>query len=180
MSDREAQSEDLRQFVSFVVAGEEFGVNILSVQEIIRPKDITRVPQAPDMVMGVINLRGRIIPVIDLRTCFGFPNRSQNADRRILVTEIEDRVVGFMTDSVREVLRVDVTTVEPAPELAVGIDGQYLRGVAKLEDRLLILLDLKRILSDEEAAALKGFGDGDAGEPVESTEQEPAAQAAAV
>lgn len=157
MSEHESQTKDLRQFVSFVVAGEEFGVNILTVQEIIRPVDITRVPHAPDFVEGVINLRGRILPVIDLRTRFGFPERAQDDDTRIVVVEIGNQTVGFMADSVREVLRVDVTAIEPAPELAVGIDAGYLRGVAKLDERLLILLDLEGLLSEEEAEALQGL-----------------------
>lgn len=155
MSEHESQKEDLRQFVSFVVAGEEFGINILKVQEIIRPVDITRVPHAPEFVEGVINLRGRILPVIDLRTRFGFPERTQDDETRIVVVEIGNQTVGFMTDAVQEVLRVDVTSIEPAPELAVGIDAHYLRGVAKLEERLLILLDLEGILSTDEAEALE-------------------------
>lgn len=157
MSEPESQKEDLRQFVSFVVGGEEFGVNILTVQEIIRPTDITRVPHAPDFVEGVINLRGRILPVIDLRTRFGFPEREQDEDMRIILVEIGDQTVGFMADSVREVMRVDVTSIEPAPELAVGIDAGYLRGVAKLEERLLILLDLESLLSDAEEELLEGL-----------------------
>jgi purine-binding chemotaxis protein CheW len=155
MSEHESQKEDLRQFVSFVVAGEEFGINILKVQEIIRPVDITRVPHAPEFVKGVINLRGRILPIIDLRTRFGFPERAQDEETRIVVVEVGNQTVGFMTDAVREVLRVDVTSIEPAPELAVGIDAHYLRGVAKLEERLLILLDLEGILSAGEAEALE-------------------------
>ncbi|MFB6272780.1 MAG: chemotaxis protein CheW [Salinibacter sp.] len=157
MRDHESQQEDLRQFVSFVVAGEEFGVNILTVQEIIRPTDITRVPHAPDFVEGVINLRGRILPVIALRTRFGFPDREQGDDTRIVVVEIGEQTVGFMADSVQEVLRVDVTSIEPAPELAVGIDAGYLRGVAKLDERLLILLDLENLLSKSEEEALEGL-----------------------
>jgi purine-binding chemotaxis protein CheW len=157
MSETESQQEDLRQFVSFIIAGEEFGVNILTVQEIIRPVEITRVPHAPEFVEGVINLRGRILPVIDLRTRFGFPSREQNGDMRIIVVEIGEQTVGFMTDSVQEVLRVDVNSIEPAPEIAVGIEAGYLRGVAKLDERLLILLELGNILSDEEAEALEGL-----------------------
>jgi purine-binding chemotaxis protein CheW len=157
MSETESQKEDLRQFVSFIIAGEEFGVNILTVQEIIRPVEITRVPHAPEFVEGVINLRGRILPVIDLRTRFGFPEREQDDDMRIVVVEIGEQTIGFMTDSVQEVLRVDVTSIEPAPEIAVGIDAGYLRGVAKLDERLLILLELENILSDDEAKELQGL-----------------------
>lgn len=176
MSEPDTQSEDIRQFVSFVVGGEEFGVNILTVQEIIRPVDITRVPHAPEFVEGVINLRGRILPVIDLRTRFGFPKRENDEETRIVVVEVQDQVIGFMADSVREVLRVDATTIEPAPELAVGIDAHYLRGVAKLDDHLLILLDLEGILTTDEAEALKELDETQA----EASEAQTATQAAAV
>lgn len=145
---------DLLQLVSFVVAGEEFGVDILKVQEIIRPVAITRVPHAPAFVEGVINLRGRIVPVIDLRKRFGLPHRERDKDTRIIVVELIDKVVGFMVDAVKEVIRVAYNTIEPPPELAVGIDAHYITGVAKLEDRLLILLDLDQVLTTEEQARI--------------------------
>jgi purine-binding chemotaxis protein CheW len=141
---------DLIQLVSFVVAGEEFGIDILKVQEIIRPVAITRVPHAPGFVEGVINLRGRIVPVVDLRKRFRLPNRERDKDTRIIVVDLSEKVVGFMVDAVREVLRVARETIEPPPELAVGIDAHYITGVAKLEDRLLILLDLDEALTTEE------------------------------
>lgn len=161
MSSRTTQRKDRQQFVSFVVAEEEFGVDILTVQEIIRPIDITRVPHAPAFVEGVVNLRGRILPVINLRTRFGFPERAQDDDTRIIVVDIEDQVVGFVTDAVREVLRIDDSTIEPAPDLAVGIDAHYLHGVAKLDDRLLILLDLAAMLSHDEISALDTLHDAE-------------------
>ncbi|SHL01372.1 chemotaxis protein CheW [Rhodothermus profundi] len=140
----------LLQLVSFLIENEEFGVDILNVQEIIRPVDITRVPNAPAFVEGVINLRGRIVPVVDLRKRFNLPQRERDKNSRIIVVELGDKIVGFMVDAVREVLRVDPSVIEPPPELAIGIDAHYITGVAKLEDRLLILLDLERILSEEE------------------------------
>lgn len=140
----------LLQLVSFLIENEEFGVDILNVQEIIRPVDITRVPNAPAFVEGVINLRGRIVPVVDLRKRFNMSQRERDKNSRIIVVELDDKIVGFMVDAVREVLRVDTNVIEPPPELAIGIDASYITGVAKLEDRLLILLDLERILSEEE------------------------------
>ncbi len=147
-------SDDLLQLVSFVVENEEFGVDILRVQEIIRPIEITRVPNAPSFVEGVINLRGRIIPVVDLRKRFGFEPRDRDQDTRIVVVELRDKVIGFMTDAVKEVIRINQDVIEPPPDLAVGIDAHYIRSVAKLEDRLLILLDLDAVISKEEARAL--------------------------
>jgi purine-binding chemotaxis protein CheW len=150
MSEFATTSADLLQLVSFVIEDEEFGIDILKVQEIIRPVEITRVPNAPRFVEGVINLRGRIIPVIDLRKRFGLPSRPRDKETRIVVVELVNKVVGFMMDAVKEVIRVERRVIEPPPELAIGIDAQYIKGVAKLEDRLLILLDLEEVLSEEE------------------------------
>ncbi|MDQ7040275.1 MAG: chemotaxis protein CheW [Rhodothermus sp.] len=155
MQQQTATSTQLLQLVSFLIEKEEFGVDILNVQEIIRPVDITRVPNAPAFVEGVINLRGRIVPVVDLRKRFNLPQRERDKNSRIIVVELGDKIVGFMVDAVREVLRVDASVIEPPPELAIGIDAHYITGVAKLEDRLLILLDLERILSEEEKHRLQ-------------------------
>ncbi len=155
MQQQTATSTQLLQLVSFLIEEEEFGVDILNVQEIIRPVDITRVPNAPAFVEGVINLRGRIVPVVDLRKRFNLPQRERDKNSRIIVVELGDKIVGFMVDAVREVLRVDPAVIEPPPELAIGIDAHYITGVAKLEDRLLILLDLERILSEEEKHRLQ-------------------------
>ena len=154
MSEYAASSSDLLQLVSFVVENEEFGIDILRVQEIIRPVAITRVPKAPDFIEGVINLRGRIVPVVDLRKRFGLTAKARDAETRIVVVELDDKVVGFMMDAVRQVIRVDRAVIEPPPDLAIGIDARYITGVAKLEDRLLILLDLEEVLTEEQHQAL--------------------------
>ncbi len=138
------------QLVSFVVEDEEFGVDILKVQEIIRTVDITRVPKSPEFVEGVINLRGKIVPVIDLRIRFGIAKRERDNETRIIVVELSDRVVGFLVDKVKEVIRVEKNIIEPPPELTTSISSNYITGVAKLQDRLLILLDLDKVLSGEE------------------------------
>lgn len=154
MTDLTSRSDALIQMVSFVIDREEFGVEILRVQEIIRLVDITRVPHAPAFVEGVINLRGKIVPVIDLRKRFRLATREADQDTRIIVLELVDRVVGFMVDSVREVIRVDRRLIEPPPDLAIGIDAHYITGVAKLDDRLLIILDLDEVLTADEEQAL--------------------------
>jgi purine-binding chemotaxis protein CheW len=154
MDNHVTHTEDLFQLVSFVVDEEEFGVNILKVQEIIRPMAITRVPNAPSFVEGVINLRGRIIPVVDLRKRFGFPPLAHDDSTRIVVVELHDKVIGFMTDAVKEVIRIEQNVMEPPPDLAVGIDAHYIQNVAKLDDRLLIMLDLDAVISQEESEAL--------------------------
>ncbi len=155
MDDHVTHANDLLQLVSFVVEDEEFGVNILKVQEIIRPMAITRVPNAPSFVEGVINLRGRIIPVVDLRKRFGFPPREHDKSTRIVVVELREKVIGFMTDAVKEVIRIERSVMEPPPDLAIGIDANYIQSVAKLDDRLLIMLDLDAVITQEQSEALE-------------------------
>jgi purine-binding chemotaxis protein CheW len=150
--------EDIIQLVSFKIGNEEFGVDILKVQEINRMMEITTVPNAPTFVEGVVNLRGRIIPVIDLRTRLGMVKVDHSIKTRIIVVELVDKTVGFIVDEVSEVLRIPRSITEPPPEMVAGIDANYLTAVAKLEDRLLILLDLEKILDSEEAEQLSAMG----------------------
>jgi len=157
------QTDTIYQLVSFVVENEEFGVDILKVQEIIRTVDITRVPKSPEFVEGVINLRGRIVPVIDLRRRFGVNRKERDNDTRIIVVELTDRVVGFLVDKVKEVIRVEKSIIEPPPELTTNISANYITGVAKLQDRLLILLDLDRVLSSDEQEHLSEIEAGSNG-----------------
>ncbi len=141
---------DLIQLVSFKVGEEEFGVDILKVQEINKMTLITRVPNAPDFVEGVINLRGRVIPIVDLRKRLGMPEKQHDKNTRIIVVEIVSKTIGFVVDAVSEVLRISRDITEKPPELVAGIDADYITAVAKLEDRLLILLDLDKVLTKEE------------------------------
>ncbi|MEM1208281.1 MAG: chemotaxis protein CheW [Planctomycetota bacterium] len=145
-----AAEGDLLQLVTFVIGDEEFAVPILAVQEINRMLQITRVPQSPPYVEGVINLRGKIIPVINLRGRFGMDKLEDNADTRIIVVEVNDRVIGFTVDRVNEVLRIAADIVDPAPQMASGLDAEYIQGVGKLEDRLLILLSLDKLFTDDQ------------------------------
>lgn len=151
------REENILQLVTFHVEEEEFGVNILDVREINRMMEITRVPHAPDFVEGVINLRGQVIPVVDLRKRFGLPSVERTKEARIVVVELGDKVVGFLVDSVSEVLRVTHARVEPPPPIVGGIESEYIQGVVKLEDRLLILLDLQRLLTQGETQELEAL-----------------------
>ena len=151
------KDEKILQLVTFHVGDEEFGVEILAVREINRMMEITRVPHAPPFVEGVINLRGQVIPVVDLRRRFGMPPREHDRNTRIVVVELGDKVVGFVVDSVSEVLRVPASLVEPPPPIVGGVEREYLEGVVKLEDRLLILLNLQRLLGEDEAKELETF-----------------------
>ena len=157
MDIQKKQDAELQQLVTFSIGEEEFGVDILKVQEIIRTMEITRVPRAPEFVEGVINLRGKVIPIIDLRMRFGLTSREHDKHTRIIVIEINNMVVGFVVDSVSEVLRIPANTIEPPPPVVSGLESEYISGVGKLADRLLILLDLDRLLSTEEVDRLTGI-----------------------
>jgi purine-binding chemotaxis protein CheW len=150
-----AAAGDEQQLVVFHLGAELYGVEIARVHEIIRLMQVTRVPRAPSFVEGVINLRGKVIPVVDLRRRFGLPQAEHTRASRIVVVELSDHVVGIIVDGVSEVLRVNTSTVEPPSPVVAGIDSEYLHGIAKLSDRLVILLDLDRILAREERRALE-------------------------
>jgi len=144
------QDNELLQLVTFAISEEEFGIDILRVQEIIRIMPITKVPNSPPSVDGVINLRGRVIPVIDLRRRFGMGAKEHDNSTRIIVIEIHGMIIGFVVDGVSEVLRIQSSTVEPPPPVVAGVESEYIKGVGKLDDRLLILLDIDKLLTSEE------------------------------
>jgi purine-binding chemotaxis protein CheW len=146
--------DELLQLVSFTIGSEEFGVDILKVQEINRMLEITKVPNAPVFVDGVINLRGKVIPIVNLRQRFGMEQKKQDKDTRIVVVELSGKTIGFIVDGVSEVLRIPKSVTEPPPSIVSGINADYITAVGKLEDRLLILLDLERVLSDEMKSSL--------------------------
>ena len=143
------------QVVSFALGSEEYGVDIAQVQEINRMVAITRVPRAPQFMEGVINLRGQRIPIIDLRERFGMVRSERTKNTRIVVTEIGSKRLGMVVDSVSEVLRLPVEQIEDAPDLVAGGDTEYIRGVGKMGDRLIIVLDLGRVISADEKAELQ-------------------------
>src|SRR5579859_1448251 len=147
-----------RQLVVFQLGAEFYGVDIARVHEIIRLQTITRVPRAPSFVEGVINLRGKVIPVVDLRRRFGLPTAEHSRASRIVVVEIGDQVVGIVVDAVSEVLRVNSASIEPPSPVVAGVDSEYISGIAKLPERLVILLDLDRVLAREERRALDAVG----------------------
>lgn len=138
--------DDLIQLVTFRIGEEEFGVDILAVQEIIRLMQITMVPRAPEFIEGVINLRGKVIPVINMRTRFNKAQHTPDSSTRIVVMELDSKIVGFLVDGVSEVLRIPESTVEDPPPVVAGIGSEYIRGIGKLDNRLLILLDLDHLL----------------------------------
>ena len=153
----EGQMNDDLQIVTFRVGEEDFSISILKVQEIIRMCEITKVPRSPEFVEGVINLRGKVIPVIDLRKRFGLPEAERNNDTRTIVVDCDGKVVGLIVDSVTEVLRLSESTVEAAPDIVSGVDSDYVAGVGKLDDRLVILLDIDKVLNVNEHTLLNSM-----------------------
>jgi len=147
---KEMDSREILQLVTFRLGKEEYSLDILKVQEIIRHMELTRVPKSPDFVEGVINLRGKVIPVLDLRKRFGLPVDEKTNETRIIVVDVDSRTVGLKVDAVSEVLRLPSDTVEPPPAMVTGIESDYIKGVGKLDGRLLILLDVARILTKSE------------------------------
>jgi len=152
----QVEKEQLMQLVGFSIGKEQFGVDILMVQEIIRSAPITAVPNSPDFVEGVINLRGNIIPVIELRKRLNLYEDNANTDTWILILNIEGKVTGFIVDSVSKVLKILESSIEPPPELVVaGLETQYIRGVCDTGTGILIILDFNHILLVEELQKLK-------------------------
>jgi len=142
------------QLVSFQLAQEEYGIEITKVQEIILVGDITRMPQTPDYIKGLINLRSMVIPIVDLRSRFGMQPQEATDDTRIMVVNVAGKTIGIVVDAVSKVLRINDDQISPPPPTVAGLGQEYLTGLVKLDDRLLIMLDIDRILSDEEAAQL--------------------------
>ena len=149
--------DNLCQLVSFRLGQEEFGIDILKVQEINRMVEITKVPQAPHYCEGIINLRGKVIPVINLRTKFDLEPVEWTRSTRILVCDVDGNMVGMIVDSVEEVRKIPQSTIEPAPNIVSSVNTDYINGIAKLNDRLLIFLDVAMIAS--EAGQLVGSGE---------------------
>ncbi|MHB8959658.1 MAG: chemotaxis protein CheW [Candidatus Limnocylindrales bacterium] len=142
------------QIVVFALGDERYGLEIATVFEIIREQPITAVPQAPASVQGVINLRGRIIPVVDLRERFGLAPADTSGTSRVVVCDANGLRVGLIVDGVSEVLMIPADAVEPTPGIAVGGNTEYVRGVAKLGEQMIILLDLDFLFSTDDRGAL--------------------------
>ncbi|HYW78472.1 MAG TPA: chemotaxis protein CheW [Thermoguttaceae bacterium] len=137
------------QLVSFHLADETYGIEITKIREIILMGEITRIPQTPHYVKGLINLRSTVIPVIDLRSRFGLPETDLTSESRIMVLHVGTRTIGIIVDAVSEVLRVTHDEIAPAPPTVAGLGREYLTGLVKLEEQLLILLDIDKILGEE-------------------------------
>ncbi|RPI95419.1 MAG: purine-binding chemotaxis protein CheW [Spirochaetales bacterium] len=148
------KSASAMQIVCFKVGKEEYGIDILKVQEILKLPKITRLPKSADFIMGVMDLRGRVIPIIDLSKRFRIENGGAGMGRRAIVVDIRKKRVGLAIDSVSHVVKVDGKDVEPPPPIVKGISGRYIVGIAKLAEGFVIVLDIEQILTAEELTSL--------------------------
>jgi purine-binding chemotaxis protein CheW len=136
------------QLVGFRLDDEDYAMAITKIQEIILMKPITRIPQVPDFIEGLINLRGSVIPIVNLRKRFGLPPRDLDDETRTIVVNIHDKTVGCIVDAVTQVMRINRDQIQPAPLSVLAISHQYIAGLARLDDRLLIILDIDRLFDE--------------------------------
>jgi purine-binding chemotaxis protein CheW len=151
VEERTVAEEDTKTFVIFRLGDEEFGVDVMNIREIAKISTITRVPRSPDFIDGVINLRGGLATVVNLRKRFGFVPKAIDSDSKIIIAECEGKAFGMLVDSATEVLKIPVSDIETAPQMVTTeISKEHLKGVGKVGDRLIILLDWKHVLAENE------------------------------
>lgn len=139
-----------KQYVIFKLNKEEYGVEISHVQEITEIKSITTVPNTPAFVEGIINLRGKIVPIVSIKKRFHLPQQGEMEEQRIIIINLKEKQVGFIVDDASQVLTLDESQIENPPELIAGIDRDYIIGIGKVEEKIIVLLDLEKILSEQE------------------------------
>ncbi|QIB64305.1 chemotaxis protein CheW [Kineobactrum salinum] len=144
-----------KEFLVFSLGGEEYAVDILKVQEIRGYENVTRIANAPDFIKGVANLRGVIVPIVDLRIKFRLTDIEYNTQTVVIVVNIEDRVVGIVVDGVSDVMTLKPDQIKPAPEFGVSMPVDYLSGLGNLEDRMLVLVDIEKLLTSDEMALVE-------------------------
>jgi purine-binding chemotaxis protein CheW len=143
------------KFLTFFLAGEEYGIEILSVHEIIGMMPITSVPGTPDYVCGIINLRGKIIPIVDLRSKFGMESKAQTAETCIIVVHVQGVEVGVVVDRVSEVLNIAAGEIEPPPSFGRDVNTEYILGIGKSQAKVKILLNIDRVISSDQIVQLQ-------------------------
>lgn len=152
--DKQVTAAPLQQ-LTFSLAGEEYGVDILAVREIRSWSRVTRIPQTPDYVLGVLNLRGAIVPVMDLRLRFGLQRESYGDDTVMIVVAIGERLFGIVVDAVSDVVDIDPATIKPVPDMGAVVDTRYLKGLVTHVDRMVMLLDVEKLMRPEDVETLE-------------------------
>ena len=153
----DAQSETTNRWVTFKLDNENYGIDVMQVREVLRGTEISPVPGAPPFVLGIINLRGSVVAIIDTRSRFALSPHDMDDASRILILESGDYVVGFLVDSVHEVVELKSSAIEPAPDTGSGTGTRFISGLSNREDGLLILIDAQKMLSEDEKAELEGM-----------------------
>jgi len=146
----ESVNNPITQWVTFFLDSEKYGIKVMQVQEVLRMTEIAPVPGAPHYVLGIINLRGNVVTVIDSRKRFGLPEKESDDSTRIVIIEAGDNVVGILVDSVAEVVDLRSNDIETAPNVGTDESSKYIQGVSSVSENLLILVDVNKLLSDEE------------------------------
>ena len=147
--------QSVKQFVSFQIGDEGFGVNIHQAREIISYPELTKIPNAPEFVEGVIDLRGEIVPIVDLQKRLNLNTENNEQEQKVIIVEVEEMLVGMKVDEVEGIIRLNEEDIGNAPQLARDINQSYVQGVGRMEERLLILLDLTAIFSSQEVKQLE-------------------------
>ncbi|MCK7583676.1 MAG: chemotaxis protein CheW [Chromatiales bacterium] len=150
MSSKTKDNEAIRRWVTFRLDSELYGINVLQVQEVLRYTDIVPVPGAPDFVLGIINLRGNVVTVIDTRKCFGLTPHEPDDATRIVIIESGKQVAGLLVDSVAEVVNIHADQVETAPDVGTTESAKYIQGIANHNHEILILVDVNKLLTPSE------------------------------
>lgn len=151
------QNNPVMQWVTFRLGDEKYGINVMQVQEVLRVAEIAPVPGAPSYVLGIINLRGNVVTVIDTRNRFGLMSKDPDDNSRIVIIETESHIIGILVDSVAEVVELRASDIETAPNVGNEDTSRYIQGVTSRDNELLILVDLNKFLSDDEKAELDMF-----------------------
>lgn len=156
---------DTKQYLTFQLEEEVFGVDVIHIREILEFTTVTKVPKTPDYMRGVINLRGSVVPVLDMRLKFGLTQTEKTVDTCIIVVEVlfekENTIIGALVDSVQEVFELEPDQIEPAPRIGINLDTEFIKGMGKKDDHFIIILDIDKVFSAEVIGSIEGMGNQD-------------------
>ncbi|MFA5524079.1 MAG: chemotaxis protein CheW [Tissierellales bacterium] len=146
-----------KQYVIFKLGKEEYGIDIMNVREIVQYQESVKIPNSPVFIEGIINYRGKVIPIICLKRKFGMAGGQKDANTRIIVINLNDRQIGFLVDEASQTIRIDDLDIDPTPEVISGIERKYITGVGKVDNRLVILIDLEKVLTEDEKEKIENL-----------------------